>query len=159
MMVMFVIAQVRLGSEEEHKEWDAREELRSKLEKEVMEVLREEDDDEFIFTLLCDNEVIEALRGREMGKLATLIKEKRETCLLLDLDEAERREMLNILKAVAKNFLGKNHGISDAQLNLLLKDKNILEATKAYKVSRENNDPAAKLTTWHNLLMLFGKAR
>ena len=155
MMVMFVIAQVRLGSEEEHREWDAREELRSKLEKAVEVVLREERDDEFIFTLLCDNEVIEALRGREMGKLATLIKEKRETYLPLD----EKSEMLVTLKRAAKEALGDNHGMSDGEFNLLLKDKNILEATKAYKVSRENNDPAAKLTTWHNLLMLFGKAR
>ena len=34
-MVMFVIVQVRLGSEEEHKEWDAREELRPELDDDV----------------------------------------------------------------------------------------------------------------------------
>ena len=92
MMVMFVIAQVRLGSEEEHREWDAREEL-------------------------------------------------------------------NILNRTAKAVLGDNHGISDDELNLLLKDKNILEATKAYKVSFEKDDRAAWQAAYHNLLMLLGKSR
>ena len=34
-VLMFVIVQVRLGSEEEHREWDGREELRPTLEEVV----------------------------------------------------------------------------------------------------------------------------
>ena len=88
--------------------------------------------------------------------LATLIRQKRETFLTRD----ERDKMLNILKGVAKAALGDDHEISDGTLNqLLLEDKNILEATKAYKVGLENNDKAAGLASLHNLLMLLGKAR
>ena len=93
MMVMFVIAKVRLGREEEHREWDAREELRPMLEEAVKDVLGEEDDYEFMFTLLCDDAVIKALRGREMEKVATLIKQKRKTYLTRD----EKGKMLQIL--------------------------------------------------------------
>ena len=55
---------VRLGSEEEHREWDSREKLRPMLEKEVEEVLGEEDcwepldpfdSETFFFTLLCED--------------------------------------------------------------------------------------------------------
>ena len=97
MMVMFVIAKVRLGSEEEHREWDAREELRPKLEKEVKEVLGEKMD-EVMFTLLADDAVIKALRGGEMEKLAMLIKKKRETYL----PSLEKGKMLTTLKAAAE---------------------------------------------------------
>ena len=55
--------------------------------------------------------------------------------------------------------LGVNHGISVVKLNLLLEDKNILEAAKAFKVSEEKNDEAAVMAAYHNLLMLLGKAR
>ena len=48
-----------MGKEEEHKEWDAREELRPMLEQEVEKVLGERGDKEFMFELLCDNEIIE----------------------------------------------------------------------------------------------------
>ena len=37
--VIFVIVKVRLGSDEEHIEWDAREELRLRLQKAAKEVL------------------------------------------------------------------------------------------------------------------------
>ena len=55
--------------------------------------------------------------------------------------------------------LGDNHGICDGTLNLLLDDKNILEAAKAVKVSEEKNDEAAVRAAEHNLFMLLGKAR
>ena len=90
-----------------------------------------------------------------MGKLATLIKQKRETYLTDD----EKNEMLGLLKGTAKFALGDNNGISDVKLNLLLEDKNILEAAKALKVSREKNDLAAGMAARHKLLMLLGKAR
>ena len=62
-----------LGSEEEHREWDAREELTSLLGFTVKRVLGIRGDFtlgdlEFIFTLLCDNAVIEALR-EELPKI------------------------------------------------------------------------------------------
>ena len=117
------------------------------LEKEVEKVLREELEgvrelvlceerfSEFIFTLLCDKTVIGASRGREMEKLSKLIKRKREAHL----------------RATAKEALGDNHGISDDELDLLLKDKKILEATKAYKVNREKNDLVAMQAAGHFL--------
>ena len=55
--------------------------------------------------------------------------------------------------------LGVNHEISEGKLNLLLEDKNILEAAKAVKVSGEKNDVAAGMAAWHKLWMLLGKAR
>ena len=76
------------------------------------------------------------------------------------LTRSERMKMLDILKGVAKRALGDNHEISDGTLNqLLLEDKNVLEATKAYKVGKENDDKAAEMAAGHNLLMLLGKAR
>ena len=172
MMVMFVITKVpRLGSEEEHREWDAREELRPMLECAVKEVkgLPGPSDyndynayhlySEFMFTLLCDDAVIKALRGREREKLATLIKQKRETFLTTDGGWIWWVNMLESLKSATEVALGKDHGISDGRLKLLLDDKNILEATKAYKVSMEKNDPVAGGPAWHKLFMLLGKAR
>ena len=88
-------------------------------------------------------------------KVATLIKRKRETYMPKD----EKRGMRNILREATKWALGDNYGIRDNELNLLLEDKNILEAAKAYKVSRENNDLAARQAARHNLLILLGKAR
>ena len=68
--------------------------------------------------------------------------------------------MLNILERVARMALGDDHDISDGTLNqLLLEDKNILEATKAFKVGEENDDKAAVVASLHNLWMLLGKAR
>ena len=68
---------VRLGSKEEHREWDAREELKPMLERAVKLVLRKEDQLElgdsldseaFIFALLCEDAVIKALKGRDILK-------------------------------------------------------------------------------------------
>ena len=64
--------------------------------------------------------------------------------------------MRDILKIAAKFAPGDNHGISDGTLNLLLDDKNIFEAAKAYKVSKKK---AALKAGCANLLMLLGKAR
>ena len=158
-MVMFVILKVRLGSEEEHRDWNTREELTPMLQKTVKFVLGEEDlepsDGKFIFDLLCEDAVMEAFRGGEMEKLATLIKQKRETFLTTD----DKKDMLNLLKAVAEKTLGENHGMSDVKLNLLLEDKNIFDAAKAFKVNEEKTDEAAKMASGYNLWMLLGKAR
>ena len=73
---IFVIVKVRLGRDEEHREWDAREKLRSRLEEAAEEVLGNEsarDQRKFIYTLLCDDVVIDALRGEEKEELAALI--------------------------------------------------------------------------------------
>ena len=153
-MVMFVIAKVRLGSDGEHMEWDAREELRPILTEVVKEVLGKKGDAEFIHTLLCDSEVVSSLRRKAKGKLAALIKQKRETYL----PSHEKRKMLNLLKAVAKVAFGDNTEISD-QLIQLLEDKNIMAATKAFKVSRENNDDTAMMAALPKLLTLLGKVR
>ena len=64
--------------------------------------------------------------------------------------------MMETLKRVAEAALEK----SDGMLNqLLLEDKNILEATKAAKVGQKNDDEAAVGAAFHNLWMLLGKAR
>ena len=70
--VIFVIVKVRLGSDEEHREWDVREKLRSRLENAAEEVLGENygiedavDKWNFFYTLLCDDAVIDALRKVE----------------------------------------------------------------------------------------------
>ena len=153
-----------MGSEEEHREWDSREELRPMLEKEVEVVLGEEDrleplnaldSETFLFTLLSDDAVFNALRVGEMEKVRKLIKQKRETFLTT----TKKDELLIILRDGAKAALGDNHGISNVTLNLLLDDKNIFEAAKAVKISEEKNDEAAEMAAGHNLLMLLGKAR
>ena len=101
--VIFVILKVRLGGDEEHREWDAREELRSRLEDAAEEGLgknygMEYGRNKFFYTLLCDDAVIEALRkeekdssfgfvsccfgqNEEKEELAALIKQKRKTFL------------------------------------------------------------------------------
>ena len=100
-----VILKVRLGGDEEYREWDAREELRSRLEDAAEKVLGEKygiesvvDRNNFFYTLLCDDAVIEALRkeekdssigfvfccfgqNEEKEELAALIKQKRKTFL------------------------------------------------------------------------------
>ena len=92
-----------VGSYEEHRDWDARKELRSRLEEAGKVMLRENygmedavDRSNFFCKLLCDNAVIEALRKEEKDssfgfvfccfgqneeekELAALIKQKRET--------------------------------------------------------------------------------
>ena len=84
--VIFVIVKVRLGSDEEHREWDAREKLRRRLKKAAKEVLGENygienavDRMNFFYKLLCDDAVIKALRGGEKEELSALIKQKRRT--------------------------------------------------------------------------------
>ena len=142
-----------LGSEKEHKEWDAREELRPLLGFTVKRVLGIHgdvavDDDEFIFTLLCDNAVIEALKE----ELPKIIEHRRETRLT----PSQRREMLAYLEAASRRMPAGLKAASNsvdleemnkATLNLLLEDKNIFEATQALKVrvdtlkvSMESND-------------------
>ena len=73
------------GKEEEHKEWDSREELRPQLKQEVEKVLGEMADNDFTFELLCDDEIIEALRANlgepkecvELAELSELIHRKK----------------------------------------------------------------------------------
>ena len=84
--VIFVIVKVRLGSDEEHRDWDAREELRPRLEKATKKVLGKKygmesvvDRNNFFYTLLCDDAVFEALRGGKKEELSALIKQKRRT--------------------------------------------------------------------------------
>ena len=80
-----------LGKEEEHKEWDSREELRPKLEQEVEMVLGEMADNDFTFELLCDDEIIEALRANlgepkecvEVAGLSELIQRKKTAYALV----------------------------------------------------------------------------
>ena len=143
-----------LGSEEEHREWDAREELRPLLELTVERVLGVhgdftlDDDQLFMFTLLCDDAVIEALRE----ELPKIIEHRREARLT----SSQRREMVEFLEAASKrmpeglkaasNSLDLKE-MKDEMLNLLLEDKNIFEGTQAlkvsfdaFKVSMESND-------------------
>ena len=67
-----MIVKVRLGSEEEHKEWDTREKLRPRLKQQVERVqwslgeVWEENDHTFIFMLLCDDSVIKAMRSHHV---------------------------------------------------------------------------------------------
>ena len=74
-----------MGSDEEHREWDAREKLRYRLKDAAKEVLGKNygvemrDCDDFFYKLLCDDAVIEALRREEKEELSALIKQKRKT--------------------------------------------------------------------------------
>ena len=101
--VIFVIVKVRLGSGKEHREWDAREELRSRLHKAGKNVLGENygiesagNRSNFFNKLLCDDAVLDALKkeekdssigfvfccfgqNKETEELAALIKQKRKT--------------------------------------------------------------------------------
>ena len=163
-IVKFVIVKVRLGSEVKHKEWDARKELRSRLEKAIEEVLGGKCDQKLCDKLLVDKAVIDALRGGEKEELAMLISLKREAFVW-------RWRMLPILKSAAMQTLGE---ISDDALNLLLEERNIIEATKAVMVSKDaikdnvaikdkdairDSDDAALRAAWHNLVGLLGNAQ
>ena len=114
---MFAISKVRLGRDEGHKEWDTREKHRSRLQISVMGVLGMEEakDKDFIFELLCDNAVIEAVAAREAfdsPTMAWLIRKKRR----MYLNPNEKREMLRILKSVARKALaGDNFEIRVAK--------------------------------------------
>ena len=131
-----------LGSEEEHREWDAREELRPLLGFSVTRVLGIHGDvavgeEEFIFTLFCDNAVIEALKEEKLPKI---IEHRRETRLT----PSQRKELVKCLEAASRTMPAGLKAASnsvdleemnDATLDLLLEDKNIFEAAQAFKVS------------------------
>ena len=167
-MAMVSVAKVRLGGDEEHRRWDAREELREQLEGAVKELELsgkfefDEELDEFMYKLLIDNAVIEALRGGKKGQLEELIKQKRKTFV----STYERGQMLDILKEATSDALGADHGTSVNELNLQLEDRTIFEATKAVRVSYkafqssgENSDKEALRAASHNLFMVLGNAR
>ena len=90
-----------------------------------------------------------------MEKLAMLIKQRRETYL----PSREKEEMRRTLRGAVEAALGNNHAMNNCTFNLLLDDKNILEATKALKVSKEKKDQAAQLEAYQKLIMLLGNAR
>ena len=102
LITVIVILKMRLGGDEEHREWDAWEELRYRLKDAAKEVLGKNygmesvtDERNFFYTLLCDDAVIEALRkeekdsyfgfvfycfgqNEEKGELAALIMQKKK---------------------------------------------------------------------------------
>ena len=126
-------------------EWEARAKLRKRLETVVRKVLGQIDE-HFIFSLLCIQEVVEALRRSERAggqgwwsmrindrdqELGRLIKQHRENFLTFE----ERDRMISLLRGAISSALGANHGITTGELlRLLIEDKTILKATRAGKL-------------------------
>ena len=167
-MAMVSVAKVRLGGDEEHRKWDAREERREELEGAVEELgiggqfLIKDEFDDFIYKLLINDAVIEALIGEKKDELGELIKQRRETFV----STYERWWMVDSLRRAACDALGADRVTSDSEIKLQLEDGTIFEATKAVMVSRkafwssgENSDKKALRAAWHNLLMVLGNAR
>ena len=167
-MAMVSVAKVRLGGDEEHRKWDAREELRVQLEGAVEELGISgqfsigDEDDEFIYKLLIDDAVIEALIGGKKDELEELIKQKRETFV----STYERWWMVDSLRRAACDALGADRVTSDSEIKLQLEDGTIFEATKtvvvslkAFWSSGENSGEEALRAAWHNLFMVLGNAR
>ena len=167
-MTMASVAKVRLGGDEEHRKWDAREERREELEGAVKELgiggeFKFEDEfDDFIYKLLINDAVIEALIGEKKDELGELIKQRRETFVTT----YERRWMVVSLRRAACDALGADSVTSYSEIKLQLEDGTIFEATKTVVVSLkafwsggENSDEEALRAAWHNLLMVLGNAR
>ena len=148
---------VRLGSVREHEEWDAREKFRPLLIEAAKKRMDERDDDfdEFIFTLLSDSDLVESLEREEKEKVETRIKQKME----IFLPPQDKEEMRDILKSISEQTLGDNNELSDANFNNLLEDREIQEAARECKVCLKKNDFAAWNVAANSVSMLIGKAR
>ena len=85
------MSKVRLGRDDEYREWDTREELRLILEVVVKAVNGEEGDSGFLYTLLCDDAVIEELRQTDLIKLAVQPNSRKETNMIDTLNSTVQR--------------------------------------------------------------------
>ena len=174
---------VRLGIEKEHAEWDGREELRPTLRLLLKNnlvgetIIGERGEDEFIYNLLWDHEVTEALKMVKMVEPVQISipydssggvlvddaqheEEKlvRKTVKLIQ-QKRERWNMKNILQEAAEMALGSNEVSERTLYQLLEDDKRILEAAKTIKISRENKNKKAEMLALNNLLVLMAQAR
>ena len=152
-----------MGREEEHKEWEARELLRPLLEQEVEKVLGKRGDQEFIYELLCDKEIVEKARtlfdGSQenvgMTKLQELIQQKKTT----HVPAAEKRICLQFLQGIVKEALGDQKDFPNSVLYELADNKDIVNALVSLKEGFENKAGAAMLSTRLKLWNLLGNAR
>ena len=65
------------------------------------------------------------------------------------------------LEKVVKEVLGDEMIVEKPKdfINNLLEDKDIVDATKAYEVSKKTKDEAAWMAARHNLLMVLGESK
>ena len=158
---------VRLGSEEEHKEWDDREELREKLltKYEVLQGVTGEKK-EFIYKLLKDDTLVDTLRSIEKGggtdnitngelekTLELLIKQKKK----YHIPERELRDMKNVLERCGNMALGDYGQLSEGTLSELLQHEDIFDATAALKKDFSNASVSGLLL--RNLWVLLANFR
>ena len=152
-----------MGKEEDHKDWDTREEVRPMLEQEVEKVLGERGDKEFIFELLCDNEIVEksktllegSIKNEEMTRLTELIQEKKRT----HVPTAEKRICIRFLQGIVKEALGDQKDFPDVLLYDLLDNKDILATIFDLKRAFENKAVGAMASARLKLWKLLGNAR
>ena len=163
-IIYYIISKApSLGKEEDHKEWDAREELRPLLEEEVEKVLGYRGDNEFIYGLLCDDEIVEISRtisdghkeSEGMRKLSELMQQKKTE----HVPTAEKRICIAFLKGIVKEALGDQKDFPDALLYDLLENKDILATIVALKRAYTNKAEGAMATARLKLLKLLGNAR
>ena len=152
-----------LGREEDHREWDAKEGIRPMLEQEVERVLGERGDKEFIFELLCDNEIVEKSRnlsdgseGKEgLTKLAELIQEKKRT----HVSTADKRVCITFLHGIVKEALAGKKDFPNAILYDLSDNRDILNELMTLKEGFANNARGAMLYARLKLWNLLGNIR
>ena len=122
--------------------------------------------DEFIYNLLSDDAVISEMQhyseyddfvfSNRGLKLRGLIKSNLETLMY----QKQREDIQDFLIEIVRKMAHcDSDEISDVKLSLMLKDNNILEAIKAWKVAVKNADRGAHLAAEHTLWMLMGQAR
>ena len=174
---------VRLGSEQEHTEWDGREKLRPMLRLILKNdlvgeiIIGEKGEDDFIYSLLWDHEVIDALKMvKVVGPGQISIPYDSSGGVLVDSAQHEeenlvrkavkliqhKREQWNIksiFQETAEMALGSNDLSEGTLYQLLEDDKHILEAAKTIKINRENKNKKAEMLALNNLLVLMAQAR
>ena len=106
------MSKVRLGRDDEYRERDTREELRLILEVVVKAVNGEEGDSGFLYTLLCDDAVIEELHKTDLIKLAVQPSSLQETNMI---------DTLN--STVQRAFRGSQAGGEVSKLASMIKQK------------------------------------
>ena len=152
-----------MGKVEKHAEWDSREDLRPLLEQEVERVLGEKGDKEFIYELLCDDEIVERSRALFDGSEDTLGMEKLSDLMHLKktahVPAAEKKVCRAFLQLIVKGALGGQKDFPNFLLYNMIDDKDILAATVALKRGFENKDGRALMAARLKLWNLLGNAR
>ena len=174
---------VRLGSEQEHTEWDGREKLRPMLRLILKNdlvgetIIGEKGEDDFIYSLLWDHEVIDALKMVKVvrpgqisipydssgGVLVDSAQHEEENlvrkAVKLIQHKREQWNIKSIFQETAEMALGSNDVSEGTLYQLLEDDKHILEAVKTIKINRDNKNEKAEMLALNNLLVLMAQAR